>query len=241
MRRFAVAAAVVVLTAAAALGADPSDFGVPSPHGWIGTTSEWIRAVGLVLAVLDVVAILFLWRMVHRRGLTSASKTLILGAIVVLPAIVVFLATAHGMSESMTVNACGDCHAMEGHVADLRNPASDSLAAKHYKNRYIQTDQCYTCHSDYGMFGTVNTKLEGLGHVYHNTTGNYPKPIKIKSPYSNLRCLSCHGGAANFVAKHDKDTISTLMADKDTKCIDCHGPAHTPEEAGAAPQKQAMQ
>ncbi len=82
----------------------------------------------------------------------------------------------------MTVNACGDCHAMEGHVADLRNPASDSLAAKHYKNRYIQTDQCYTCHSDYGMFGTVNAKLEGLGHVYHNTTGNYPKPIKIKKP-----------------------------------------------------------
>ena len=93
----------------------------------------------------------------------------------------------------MTVHACGDCHAMESHVADLRNPASESLAAVHYKNRYIQTDQCYTCHSDYGMFGTVSAKLEGLGHVYHNTTGNYPKPIKIKNPYSNLRCLSCHG------------------------------------------------
>jgi nitrate/TMAO reductase-like tetraheme cytochrome c subunit len=239
MRRFAVAAAVAVFSAAAALGADPSDFGVPPPHGWIGTTGEWIRGIGLVLAALDVVLVLLLWRMVRRRGLTAASKTLILGAIVVLPAIVVFLATANGMSESMTVNACGDCHAMESHVADLRNPASDSLAAVHYKNRYIQTDQCYTCHSDYGMFGTVSAKLEGLGHVYHNTTGNYPKPIKIKSPYSNLRCLSCHGGAANFVAKHEKEMIPNLMADKD-KCLDCHGPAHTPEEAGAAPEKQAM-
>ena len=236
--RFAVAAAVAVLTAASALGADPSDFGVPPPHGWIGTTGEWIRGVGLVLAVLDVVLILALWRMVRRRGLTAASKSMIFGAIVVLPAIVVFLATATGMSESMTVDACGDCHVMESHVADLRNPASDSLAAVHYKNRYIQNDQCYTCHSDYGMFGTVSAKLEGLGHVYHNIAGNYPQPIKIRAPYSNLRCLSCHGGAQNFVAKHEKEMLPNLMANKDS-CLDCHGPAHKPE-AAAAPEKQAL-
>src|SRR5262245_37859423 len=238
MRRIAAAAGVAVLWAAAALGAGPSDFGVPPPHGWIGTTDDWMRGIGLVLAVLDVALILFLWGMVRRRGLTAASKTLILGAIVVLPAIVVFLATAHGMSESMTVNACGDCHAMDSHVADLRNPASDSLAAVHYKNRYIQNDQCYTCHSDYGMFGTMTAKLEGLGHVYHNMTGNYPKPIKIRNPYSNLRCLSCHGGAANFLAKHDKEMLPNLLADKD-KCLDCHGPAHKAEEA-AVPEKQAL-
>ena len=237
MRRFAASAVAAVLSAAA-LYADPSDFGVPSPHGWVGTTSDWIRGVGLVLAVLDVVLLVMIWRMVRRRGVTTASKAMLLGGIVVLPAIVVFLATAHGMQESMTVDACGDCHVMSGHVADLRNPASDSLAAVHYKNRYIQTDQCYTCHSDYGMFGTMSAKLEGLGHVYHNITGDFPKPIKIRSPYSNLRCLSCHGGAANFVAKHDKDMMANLLADKD-KCIDCHGPAHKPESAGE-PGKQAM-
>jgi cytochrome c nitrite reductase small subunit len=237
VRRFAVAAVAAVLSAAA-LGADPSDFGVPSPHGWIGTTSEWIRGVGLVLAILDVVLLVVIWRMVRSRGVTTASKAMLLGGIVVLPAIVVFLATAHGMQESMTVDACASCHVMAGHAADLRNPASDSLAAVHFKNRYIQTDQCYTCHSDYGMFGTMSAKLEGLGHVYHNMTGNYPKPIKIKSPYSNLRCLSCHGGAANFVVKHDKDMMPNLLADKD-KCIDCHGPAHKPESAGE-PGKQAM-
>ena len=238
--RFAAVTAAALFCGAAALGADPSDFGVPPPHGWIGTTSEWIRGIGLILAILDIALVAFIWSWVRRKGITSASKALLLGAIVVLPAIVVFLATAHAMQESMTVDACGDCHVMEGHVADLRNPASDSLAAVHYKNRYIQTDQCYTCHSDYGMFGTMSAKLDGLGHVYHNIVGNYPKPIKIAKPYSNPRCLSCHGGAANFVAKHDemdKELMPKLMSNENS-CLECHGPAHKPEE-GEAPAKQA--
>ena len=236
-RRVAAAAAAALLCGAAAYGAGPSDFGVPPPHGWIGTTSEWIRGIGLILALLDIALLIVIWQMVRRRGVTTASKALLLGAIVVLPAIVVFLATAHGMQESMTVDACGDCHVMEGHVADLRNPASDSLAAVHFKNRYIQNDQCYTCHSDYGMFGTMSAKLDGLGHVYHNIAGNYPKPIKIAKPYSNLRCLSCHGGAANFVAKHEKEMIPSLMSNENS-CLDCHGPAHK-AEAAEAPAKQA--
>ncbi len=118
---------------------------------------------------------------------------------------------------------------MKGHVADLRNPASDSLAAVHYKNRYIQTDQCYTCHSDYGMFGTMSAKLDGLGHVYHNITGNYRNPSRSANPYSNLRCLSCHGGAQNFVAKHEKDMMPSLHDGNENSCLDCHGPAHKPE------------
>lgn len=230
-------------TLAALLQAAPDaagtlDLGVPAPHGWVGTTNQWIQGVGLIVGLLDLVLLVVIWRMIRRRGVTSQSKALLLGAILVLPAVAVFLATAHAMQAAMTVEACGECHVMEGHVTDLRNPASDSLAAVHFKNRYIQTNQCYTCHSDYGMFGTVSAKLEGLGHVYHNLAGNYPKPIKIRAPYSNVRCLSCHAGAANFLAKHDKDMLPNLMANKDS-CLACHGPAHKADEA-AEPAKQAM-
>ena len=233
-RRFA--AVALLLAAAAPLLADPSDFGVPQPHGWIGTTSEWMRGVGLLLAILNLVLLVWIWRSVRSRGVTATSKAMLFGAILVLPVMVVFLATAHGMDESMSVEACGACHAMDSHVADLKNPASDSLAAVHYKNRYIQADQCYTCHSDYGMFGTVSAKLEGLGHVYHNLTDTYEKPIKIRKPYSNVRCFGCHFGAQNFLAKHDKDEIPNLVSGKDS-CLDCHGPAHHAEEG--APTKQA--
>jgi cytochrome c nitrite reductase small subunit len=232
LRRFV---AVFLFAGASRLFAGPEDFNVPQPHGWVGTTNEWIRGVGLALAVLNLALLIWIWRYGRTRGVTTTSKAMLFGAILVLPVMVVFLATAHGMQESMTVDACGACHAMESHVADLRNPKSDSLAAVHYKNRYIQDDQCYTCHSDYGMFGTVSAKLEGLGHVYHNLTDTYEKPIKIRKPYSNVRCFGCHYGAQNFLAKHDKDEIPNLVSGKDS-CLDCHGPAHHAEEAPATKQ-----
>ena len=74
---------------------------------------------------------------------------------------------------------------MNPYVQDLRNVQGESLAAVHYKNRYIQEDHCYTCHSDYGMAGTVMAKFAGLGHVWRYTTGTYTLPLKIASPYSN--------------------------------------------------------
>ena len=214
--------------ASAVATADPRDFGVPEPHGWVGTTSEWLQGVGIVFAVLDLALLVFIWLLIRRRGVTAVSKALLLGAIVLLPILVVFLATAHGMQESMTVEACGHCHIMKGHLDDLRDPKSDSLAAVHYKNRYIQTNHCYTCHSDYGMAGTVGAKLAGLGHTVRNLTGRYELPLKIAHPFSNVRCLSCHGGAQVFMAKHDKDELPKLYSGKDS-CLDCHGPAHKAE------------
>ena len=189
--------------------------------------------------LLDLVLVVFLWRMVRRRGVTTASKALLLGAIVVLPAIVVFLATAHGMQESMTVNACGDCHAMESHVADLRNPASDSLAAVHYKNRYIQTNQCYTCHSDYGMFGTMSAKLDGLRPRLLQHDGQLSEADQDQEPVLESADVSPATAARRISSPSTKRSRSpNLMADKDS-CLDCHGPAHKPEPR-AAPEKQAM-
>ncbi len=133
----------------------------------------------------------------------------------------------------MKTEACGACHIMESHVADLKNPKSDSLAAVHYKNRYIQENHCYTCHSDYGMYGTVGAKLEGFGHVVRNTTGHYPKPIKIAKPYSNVRCLNCHAGSQKYLATHEAEELPKLAANVDS-CLDCHGPAHNVGETKAA-------
>jgi cytochrome c nitrite reductase small subunit len=225
--------AALALAGAGCLLADPREFGVPEPHGWIGTTSQWVQGIGILFAVLDLVLLFVIWRMIRLRGVTSISKAMLFGAVLVLPIVVVFLATAHGMEASMTVEACGSCHVMEGHVADLRDPKSASLAALHYKNRFIQANHCYTCHSDYGMGGTIGAKLDGLGHTVRYATGSYEIPITIRHPYSNLRCLSCHGGAQNFLAKHEKDEIPKLVADKDS-CLDCHGPAHAKETAKQA-------
>jgi len=208
------------------------DFGIPHPHGWVGTTSQWVQGLGLIFALFNLVLLLVIWRSIGRGGVTTASKALLFGAILVLPIVVVFLATAHGLEQSMRTEACGHCHIMKGHLDDLRNPKSDTLAAVHFKNRYITEYQCYTCHSDYGMGGTVRAKIEGLGHTIRNLTGHYELPLKIAHPYQNVRCLSCHAGATRFLAKHEKEQIPRLMTGKDS-CLDCHGPAHPPESKQA--------
>ena len=52
---------------------------------------------------------------------------------------------------------------------------SETLAAKHYKNRFIRENQCYTCHSDYGVAGTA--RQDGI----------IPSLMR-----DEVACLTCH-------------------------------------------------
>jgi len=208
--------------------------GIPLPHGWIGTTSQWVRGFGIAFVLLNLALIAFAWRSLRNlEEVTPVARGWLLVSIGLVPTMVAFLSFAHGLEGSTTVAACGSCHVMGPYVSDLHNVKSDTLAATHFKNRYIQEHQCYTCHSDYGLAGTLRAKVEGLGHVWRYSTGTYVLPIKIAKPYSNLRCLSCHGQSQKFLnaGGHPKEEIPNLMSGS-TSCLECHGPAHPrPEKA----------
>ena len=225
-----VAAALVAL---AAPGAAAADEALPVPQGWIGTTSQWINGFGIAFAVLNLVLLWLAWRSLRGSRVTPTARGWILVAVGLVPLMVAFFAFAHGVEQSATVAGCGSCHVMTPYVKDLRNVGSDTLAATHFKNRYILTNQCYTCHSDYGLGGTIGAKLAGLGHVWRYSTGSYEHPLKIATPYPNVRCLGCHGASQKFLTSegHPKEEMSNLMTGQ-VSCLDCHGPAH-PEEAKA--------
>lgn len=205
---------------------------VPRPEGWIGTAEQWTQGLGIVLVLLNIIVLLAAWRRVKQAtSIRSAIGTLFFG-LAVLPVVVIFFGYTHGLAGMETVRACGGCHTMTSHVLDLKDLKSESLAAIHYKNRYILADQCYTCHADYGMFGTISAKFDGLRHVMHYVAGTYPQPIKIRHPYPNVRCLGCHGESQKFLqsAGHPPEVRPQLMSGE-VSCLDCHGPAHTPQEA----------
>jgi nitrate/TMAO reductase-like tetraheme cytochrome c subunit len=218
--------AVLSLISSAA-AADPPDLVLPRPRGWIGTTDDWARGFGIAFVILAVVLVVLAWNRLSRAGLTPATKELLLLPLVVLPAVIVFLGYSYGIESSKSIASCGSCHVMKPYLADLKDPASDTLAATHYKNHYIQEHHCYTCHTDYGMFGTVQAKMAGLGHVRRHLTGAYTLPLKISQPYSNLRCLACHGSSQKFLKSegHPKEDMPKLVSGE-TSCLDCHGPAH---------------
>jgi len=115
---------------------------------------------------------------------------------------------------------------MDPFVDDMRDTDSDLLAAVHYKNRLIQKEHCYTCHTDYGIFGTMEAKLAGLGHIYMDSTGRWEAPITISKPYQFRICLNCHAGALRFENEEDhEDAIEEVVAGE-TECTDCHEMAH---------------
>lgn len=202
---------------------------VPHPKGWIGTAEQWTQGLGIALAVLNLAILVIAWRRLSRSGsLRGAMGTLFFG-LAVLPVVVIFFSYSQGMSEMETVRACGGCHVMAGHVADLRDPASESLAAVHFKNRYIRENQCYACHSDYGMLGTLAAKMDGVRHVRHFLAGTYTVPLQIAHPYSNAPCLQCHGESQKFLKSsgHPVEVRGQVLSGE-VACLTCHAPAHTP-------------
>jgi nitrate/TMAO reductase-like tetraheme cytochrome c subunit len=227
VKRLAVVALPLLLAAAAGLAATSEPEAIPKPHGWVGTTLDWAQGLGLAFAILTLLLLLVSWRSLRRQGETPLTKQLMFFSIGLLPLTVVFLAYVFGMESSKSVEACNSCHIMNPYAADLRDPKSDTLAAVHYKNQYIQDNHCYTCHSDYGMFGTMQAKFEGLGHIVKNTTGAYETPLKIAHPYTNLRCLNCHGRSQAFLDpdKHPPEDLAKMVKDE-VSCLDCHGPPH---------------
>jgi nitrate/TMAO reductase-like tetraheme cytochrome c subunit len=214
--------------------ASAAEEAVPLPHGWVGTTSQWLRGLGFVFGLFNLVLLGIAWRKLSRSGLTPTARGWLLVAVGLVPIMVAFLSFSHGLESSATVASCGSCHVMTSYVRDLHDLQSDTLAAIHYKNRYIQEKHCYTCHSDYGLTGTLSAKLAGLGHVWRYTTGSFTTPITIAQTYPNARCLQCHGESQKFRNSpgHPKEEIANLTTGS-TPCLTCHGPAH-PEQKQAA-------
>jgi cytochrome c nitrite reductase small subunit len=221
----------VLLTPAVALALAAVDT-TPRPKGWIGTTDQWTQGLGIALALLNLVVLVLAWRRLRRSESTQGLLGMLFFGLAVLPVVVIFFGYTQGLSGMETVRACGGCHVMTGHVADLQDVGSESLAAIHFKNRYIRENQCYTCHSDYGMLGTVSAKMDGVRHVMHYVAGTYTMPLKIRRPYSNIRCLTCHAESQKFVKSpgHPSE-IRPQLVSGEVSCLSCHAPAHTSKEA----------
>src|SRR5258705_1082705 len=115
---------------------------MPLPHGWIGTTSDWLRGMGIALVVLNLALLPLAWRSLERAGLTAATRGWLLAGVGLVPVMIAFLSFAYGMEAITAVRACGAGHTMTPFVEDLRNVKSDTLAATHFKNRYIPDRQC---------------------------------------------------------------------------------------------------
>jgi len=184
------------------------------------STPHVIAAATGLVALAFLLATLILLRVPDSPG----RHWLLLFGIAVFPSLALLLGATTAIDDAKRPEFCGSCHVMQPFINDLKNDASTTLAAVHYQNRYILEHQCYTCHTDYGIFGPVRAKLTGVRHLWNYETGHYTLPIKIREPYRVKNCLHCHGDAKVFRIKHDhlREEIDAGVV----SCLDCHGPAH---------------
>lgn len=154
------------------------------------------------------------------------ARLVALMAFIILPVGVVFLGNYHTFEGTHEVRGCASCHVMLPMVNDMRDPGSETLAARHYKNRWIADNQCYYCHSDYGLAGNLEAKLTGYRHLARYTTRTYHEPIVSRIKFDNNNCMHCHDKTPKFVAVEAHLTMHEALTTNQMKCIDCHGEAH---------------
>ena len=182
---------------------------------------------GFVAIVLVTIALISL--LVLRPSLVAARGGRILGflCLFVLPLLATGLGTAAQVEHSKSTQFCLSCHVMEPYGKSLMVDDPAYVPARHFQNNRVPRDEaCFTCHTNYTLFGDAKAKLRGLRHVYVNYIGTIPKQIKLYDPYNNRECLHCHGGARSFEESELHQPIREDLAKNTTSCLECHDKIH---------------
>jgi cytochrome c-type protein NapC len=163
---------------------------------------------------------------------TQGGKMLAFLVLFLLPSLCMTMGVSSELQRSTSTEFCLSCHTMASHGRSLYVDDPTYLAAAHFQNHRVPADEaCYTCHTNYAMFGGFRAKLNGLHHVYVQYFGKPHDPIRLYEPYNNRECLHCHLGARSFeegaVHTADPDLLPAVKANK-VSCLSsgCHDVVH---------------
>jgi cytochrome c-type protein NapC len=191
--------------------------------------------VALGLAVLS--AVILVAYLVLRPPVVRATKIWLLLGLGILPIGAAFAGNVQGFEATKERTFCGSCHLMSLHAQDSDDPASHSLAARHARNPKFGSENCYVCHADYGMFGTVVTKAGGMRHVWLNMTSyrdtsleEAKATIHLREPWKmNGNCMQCHSTRDDLwlkVGDHASILADVRAGRVNCASAGCHGIAH---------------
>lgn len=199
------------------------DFQFDPVEYWAARILAWVLVIAVILVAYTLVKALR-----GQLGGTSGRALMLVG-VVLLPSFSVTIGMLLVFTRAKRVEFCASCHrVMQDYAHDMTNVDGAGLAAIHFANRYIPKNQCYECHTSYGLFGTVEAKIHGIGEVAKYYTGLYDPPVSMWRPYRNADCLKCHAESDKWLsveAHTDEETEAELFADR-TSCMSCHGSAH---------------
>lgn len=189
-----------------------------------------------ILAIaLGVLAFLAIRPSVTRQ---PAGKVLAFVGVFLLPALALGMGFDRHVERAKQREFCTSCHVMEPYGRSLHVDDDEFVPALHYQNNWVPREKaCYTCHTNYSLFGGMQAKLRGLRHLAVQYAGSPPDTIRLYEPYHNRECLHCHAGARRFVAEDahtETDTTMASMLANRLSCLSagCHDVAHEIRELG---------
>lgn len=202
------------------------------------TVGELMRRAGIISIVAALIILLFIEFFYKDKISRLNYRSLMIVSMFALPVVVVLSTGTTVLETTKTVQSCATCHVMDPFVNDLFDEESSTLAARHYKNRWISEYQCYTCHTTYGAHGTFEGKRDGFRHWLLYVTNTWEDPISFAGSYPNQNCTACHGGTRKFNEVPSHIALSERMRAGEVSCTSCHGPAHpTPAERDDVPER----
>ena len=156
---------------------------------------------------------------------TREGKMLAFVALLVLPVIAAWGGFEEHMERATSTQFCLSCHVMSQFGQSLHYDDISYIPALHYENNFVPRDHaCYTCHTDYGMFGTEKAKINGLHHIIVQYFGTVPKPEKSSGshqPFPNATCLHCHLGARRFEEVNGHHKTSDMLVKVKSGQLSC--------------------
>lgn len=186
----------------------------------------------LLYALLAISALLIAI-IVFRPSITARREGKILAfvAFCILPVVCGSLAASTHIERSKQTTFCLTCHIMEPYGKSLLVDDPSYIPAQHFQNHRIPAEEaCFTCHTDYALYGDIRAKFRGLRHIYIEYLGTPPSPDKIKlyTPYNNRECLHCHLGARSFESNAIHGAIMDSLKSNQTSCLSsgCHDTVH---------------
>jgi nitrate/TMAO reductase-like tetraheme cytochrome c subunit len=186
----------------------------------------------LFTGIAAVLGLLIAWlpELTRVRG----GKVLAFVALFILPALAMWAGAHEHLERSTSTKFCLSCHVMENFGKSLYVDDKSYIPAVHFQNHFVPPDNaCFTCHTDYTMFGDYRAKWRGVHHVLVQYLGKVPQPqdIKLYTAYNNRECLHCHAGMRRYEetsSHHKNPDMLAQAASNQLSCISsgCHDTVH---------------
>jgi cytochrome c-type protein NapC len=178
---------------------------------------------------LIFLCIVLIGLMLLRPSLTAAQggKVLAFIAFFILPIVATALGASIHLQNSTSTQFCLSCHVMQAHGQSLYIDDPKYIPAVHFQNNRIPKDHaCFTCHTDYTMFGDVNAKLRGLRHLYVYYFKPTPAKLALYEPFKNRECLHCHANGRSYEESSPHKEMKEQLTSNEMSCLTCHSKIH---------------